>query len=175
MRRRAISPKCIYFQTQRSDRRVCPVTRTRTSLIFPPLHGIYTQSCPCRTSQLQVQGCRQVRPMLCFFCRAVADYPAEKVPALKLCAESVLELVRDPLAGVGRAKHGTQCKACLLRLNITLLRIRDFLQITLSGLAFVLLNFATLLFYDPKYLTEKGGATGPPNWVYFTCVLRIRP
>ena len=118
MRRRAISPKCIYFQTQRSDRRVCPVTRTRTSLIFPPLHGIYTQSRPCRTSQLQVQGCRQVRPMLCFFCRAVADYPAEKVPALKLCAEPVLELVRDPLAGVGRAKHGTQCKACLLRLNI---------------------------------------------------------
>jgi hypothetical protein len=44
------------------------------------------------------------------------------------------------------------------------------LQITLSGLAIVLLNFATLLFYDPTYLAEKGGATGPPNWVYFTCV-----
>jgi len=41
-------------------------------------------------------------------------------------------------------------------------------MITLSGLAFVLLNFATLLFYDPMYLTEKGGSTGPPNWVYFT-------
>jgi hypothetical protein len=44
------------------------------------------------------------------------------------------------------------------------------LQITLSGLAFVLINFATLSFYDPTYLTAKGGATGPPNWVYFTCV-----
>ncbi|KAF8491996.1 Choline/ethanolaminephosphotransferase [Russula emetica] len=41
-------------------------------------------------------------------------------------------------------------------------------MITLSGLAIVLLNFATLAFYDPTYLTEKGGATGPPNWVYFT-------
>ncbi|KAI0273977.1 Choline/ethanolaminephosphotransferase [Russula aff. rugulosa BPL654] len=43
-------------------------------------------------------------------------------------------------------------------------------MITLSGLAIVLLNFATLVFYDPTYLTEKGGATGPPNWVYFTCL-----
>jgi hypothetical protein len=50
------------------------------------------------------------------------------------------------------------------------------LQITLSGLAFVLINFATLSFYDPTYLTAKGGATGPPNWVYFTCVaLQIVP
>jgi hypothetical protein len=44
------------------------------------------------------------------------------------------------------------------------------LQITLSGLSIILLNFATLIYYDPTYLTEKGGATGPPNWVYFTCV-----
>ena len=130
-----------------------------------PLQDFATTSTRASTSASDVS----------FFRRAVADYPVEKVPALKLCAEPVLELVRDPLAGVGRAKHGTQCKACLLWLYITLLRIRDFLQITLSGLAFVLLNFATLLFYDPKYLTEKGGATGPPNWVYFTCVLRIRP
>ncbi|KAI0299803.1 Choline/ethanolaminephosphotransferase [Russula brevipes] len=41
-------------------------------------------------------------------------------------------------------------------------------MITLSGLAIVLLNFATLLYYDPTYLAEKGGGTGPPNWVYFT-------
>jgi hypothetical protein len=34
----------------------------------------------------------------------------------------------------------------------------------------VLLNFATLLYYDPAYLTEKGGADGPPQWLYFTCV-----
>ncbi|KAH9170529.1 Choline/ethanolaminephosphotransferase [Lactarius sanguifluus] len=43
--------------------------------------------------------------------------------------------------------------------------------ITLSGLAIVLFNFASLSYYDPTYLTEKGGATGPPNWLYFTCVL----
>ena len=44
------------------------------------------------------------------------------------------------------------------------------LQITLSGLSIILLNFATLIYYDPTYLAEKGGATGPPNWIYFTCV-----
>lgn len=33
----------------------------------------------------------------------------------------------------------------------------------------MLANFATLLYYDPKYLTEKDGAEGPPNWIYFTC------
>ena len=31
-----------------------------------------------------------------------------KILTLKLCIESILELVRHPLAGVGRAKHGTQ-------------------------------------------------------------------
>ncbi|KAH9957555.1 CDP-alcohol phosphatidyltransferase-domain-containing protein [Lactifluus volemus] len=41
-------------------------------------------------------------------------------------------------------------------------------MITLSGLAIVLFNFATLSYYDPTYLAQKGGATGPPNWVYFT-------
>lgn len=43
-------------------------------------------SCPCRTPQLQVQGHRQIL-------------------TLKLCIEPVLELVRHPLAGVGRAKY----------------------------------------------------------------------
>lgn len=41
-------------------------------------------------------------------------------------------------------------------------------QITFSGFVLVLLNFATMLYYDPTYLTEKGGATGPPQWIYFT-------
>ncbi|KAI0066531.1 Choline/ethanolaminephosphotransferase [Artomyces pyxidatus] len=40
--------------------------------------------------------------------------------------------------------------------------------ITLSGLSIVLFNFATLVYYDPTYLAQKGGATGPPQWVYFT-------
>ncbi|KAG8900825.1 hypothetical protein FRB99_005748 [Tulasnella sp. 403] len=40
--------------------------------------------------------------------------------------------------------------------------------ITLLGLCLVLVNFFTLLCYDPFYLTEKDGATGPPRWVYFS-------
>jgi hypothetical protein len=27
-----------------------------------------------------------------------------------------------------------------------------------------------MLYYDPHYLTEKEGASGPPQWVYFTQV-----
>ncbi|KAF8753671.1 diacylglycerol cholinephosphotransferase [Rhizoctonia solani] len=40
--------------------------------------------------------------------------------------------------------------------------------ITFLGLCLVLTNFATLLYYDAAYLTEKAGASGPPQWVYFT-------
>jgi ethanolaminephosphotransferase len=40
-------------------------------------------------------------------------------------------------------------------------------QITLSGLSLVIMNFATLLYYDPLYLAEKDGATGPPDWMYW--------
>lgn len=40
----------------------------------------------------------------------------------------------------------------------------------MSGLCFVLINFATMVYFDPTYLAEKGGATGPPQWVYFTYV-----
>lgn len=40
--------------------------------------------------------------------------------------------------------------------------------ITLSGLLIVCINFSTMLYYDPLYLTEKGDASGPPNWIYFT-------
>ncbi|PCH34342.1 Choline/ethanolaminephosphotransferase [Wolfiporia cocos MD-104 SS10] len=44
--------------------------------------------------------------------------------------------------------------------------------ITLSGLCMVLLNFATLLYYDPTYLTDKEGA-GPPQWIYLTWALGL--
>ena len=37
----------------------------------------------------------------------------------------------------------------------------------------MLFNCATLSYYDPTYLTEKGGATGPPRWLFFTCVLNF--
>ncbi|KAF8324001.1 Choline/ethanolaminephosphotransferase [Clavulina sp. PMI_390] len=40
--------------------------------------------------------------------------------------------------------------------------------ITLSGLGFVVFNFLTLLYYDYSYKGETGGASGPPQWVYFT-------
>ncbi|THH20505.1 hypothetical protein EW146_g856 [Bondarzewia mesenterica] len=43
-------------------------------------------------------------------------------------------------------------------------------MITLCGLAIVIFNFATLIYYDPAYLAQKGGATGPPQWIYFTQV-----
>lgn len=29
-------------------------------------------------------------------------------------------------------------------------------------------NFVTMLFYDPYYLTEKDGAPGIPHWIYYT-------
>ncbi|KAI0783172.1 Choline/ethanolaminephosphotransferase [Abortiporus biennis] len=40
--------------------------------------------------------------------------------------------------------------------------------ITLSGLCMVLINFATLIYFDPEYLSEDGSSNGPPHWVYFT-------
>ncbi|TBU42250.1 Choline/ethanolaminephosphotransferase [Dichomitus squalens] len=40
--------------------------------------------------------------------------------------------------------------------------------ITLTGLSLVLINFATLIYYDPKFLCEKEGVNDPPHWVYFT-------
>ncbi|TEB28151.1 cholinephosphotransferase [Coprinellus micaceus] len=40
--------------------------------------------------------------------------------------------------------------------------------ITLTGLSIVIFNFATLLYYDPLYLTERDGYTDPPRWVYFS-------
>ncbi|KAH7105087.1 hypothetical protein BKA62DRAFT_691625 [Auriculariales sp. MPI-PUGE-AT-0066] len=40
--------------------------------------------------------------------------------------------------------------------------------ITFIGLSTVFFNFCTLLYFDPAYLGENGGAVGPPNWVYFT-------
>jgi len=39
--------------------------------------------------------------------------------------------------------------------------------ITLSGLFIVFLNFLTMLYYDPAYITEKGGAM-VDSWVYFS-------
>ncbi|KAF9012789.1 choline ethanolaminephosphotransferase [Hymenopellis radicata] len=39
--------------------------------------------------------------------------------------------------------------------------------ITFSGLMIVFMNFLTMLYYDPTYLTEKGGVI-TPRWVYFT-------
>ena len=43
-----------------------------------------------------------------------------------------------------------------------------YAKITLTGLSIVIFNFATLLYYDPLYLTERDGYTDPPRWVYFS-------
>jgi len=40
--------------------------------------------------------------------------------------------------------------------------------ITSCGFALVILNFVTMLYYDPGYLADIGGAPGPPQWIYFT-------
>ncbi|OJA19270.1 hypothetical protein AZE42_04494 [Rhizopogon vesiculosus] len=45
--------------------------------------------------------------------------------------------------------------------------------ITLLGLCIVLFNILTLLYYDPLYLTEKDGASGPPQWIYFTWAIGL--
>ncbi|KAG0706676.1 CDP-alcohol phosphatidyltransferase-domain-containing protein [Suillus ampliporus] len=45
--------------------------------------------------------------------------------------------------------------------------------ITLLGLCIVVFNVSTLLYYDPLYLTEKDGATGPPQWIYFTWAIGL--
>ncbi|KAG2032965.1 CDP-alcohol phosphatidyltransferase-domain-containing protein [Suillus americanus] len=45
--------------------------------------------------------------------------------------------------------------------------------ITLLGLCIVVFNVVTLLYYDPLYLTEKDGATGPPQWIYFTWAIGL--
>jgi ethanolaminephosphotransferase len=29
------------------------------------------------------------------------------------------------------------------------------------------MNFITMIYYDPLYLAEKDGATGPPDWMYW--------
>ncbi|KAK7063617.1 choline ethanolaminephosphotransferase [Favolaschia claudopus] len=44
--------------------------------------------------------------------------------------------------------------------------------ITLSGLSIVFFNFATLFWYDPGYLAEKGGVL-MPDWVYFSCSIGL--
>ncbi|KAJ2912227.1 hypothetical protein MD484_g8183, partial [Candolleomyces efflorescens] len=41
-------------------------------------------------------------------------------------------------------------------------------KITLTGLCIIILNFATLIYYDPLYLVERDGFSEPPHWVYFT-------
>ncbi|KAG2144675.1 CDP-alcohol phosphatidyltransferase-domain-containing protein [Suillus bovinus] len=45
--------------------------------------------------------------------------------------------------------------------------------ITLLGLCIVVFNVITLLYYDPLYLTEKDGAPGPPQWIYFTWAIGL--
>ena len=91
-----------------------------------------------------------------FFCQ-VTDF--------ELCFRSILDLVRDTVAKDRGTQHGKH----LLELW-TYQCSSDACQITLSGLAIVLANFTTLIYYDPHFLTDKEDAPGPPQWVYFTWV-----
>ncbi|KAF8167153.1 choline ethanolaminephosphotransferase [Crassisporium funariophilum] len=45
--------------------------------------------------------------------------------------------------------------------------------ITLTGLSIVFFNFITMIYYNPVYLTEKEGSTGPPQWLYYTWALGL--
>ncbi|KAG8219253.1 hypothetical protein J3R82DRAFT_92, partial [Butyriboletus roseoflavus] len=45
--------------------------------------------------------------------------------------------------------------------------------ITLLGLLIVMLNFLSLLIYDPLYYTDKDGPAGLPQWIYFTWALGL--
>ena len=55
----------------------------------------------------------------CILCRRSLNIYF-KILTLKLCIEPVLELVRHSLAGVGRAKHGTQPGSRLIYAYITI-------------------------------------------------------
>lgn len=50
------------------------------------------------------------------------------------------------------------------------LNLKNICQITFTGLSLVFINFFTMMLYDPAYLTQKHGAPGPPQWLYYTCV-----
>lgn len=52
-------------------------------------------------------------------------------------------------------------------LSLTSLRV----QITFLGLCIIFVNFGTLLYYDPGFKCESGGAKELPRWVYFSSVL----
>ena len=94
--------------------------------------------------------------------------PSLKVAAIKTCPESVLDLAGHSLADVDSTKHRAFYAFSRGVDPSSFNFARDFLQITLSGFCLVLLNFATLMYFDPDYLSEKEGASGPPRWVYFT-------
>ena len=56
---------------------------------------------------------------------AITEKFTQKIHTLKLCIESVLDLVRYPLARVGRAKHGTLPKSPLIHFFMTHLQLTD--------------------------------------------------
>ena len=91
-----------------------------------------------------------------------------EVPAIKTCPQSVLDLAGHSLADMDSTQHRVSSLFLEALIPAGDLARDILLQITLSGLCLVLLNFATLMYFDPDYLSEKEGASGPPRWVYFT-------
>lgn len=86
-----------------------------------------------------------------------------QICSFELCIKSLLDVVCYFMAFVSRSKY---CQYIVMVVASIMLTV-DW-QITLLGLLIVVTNFATMLYYDPHYLTEKDGATGPPQWIYFT-------
>lgn len=87
-----------------------------------------------------------------------------QVNRVQICTESVLELVCDFMANECRSKYGI----LFVSWTINIENLLEHGEITLLGLSLVGFNFLTLLYYDASYLTEKDGANGPPQWIYFT-------
>ncbi|CCM01447.1 uncharacterized protein FIBRA_03499 [Fibroporia radiculosa] len=63
-----------------------------------------------------------------------------QITCIDIHSPTFLDMVCEPLADLGCAEH---------------------------GLILVLINFATLVYFDPAYLVDEDGV-GPPKWIYLT-------
>lgn len=129
-------------------------------------HGILHSGRGARElEKIFVQRSGQASHDLLYCINAIMTILILQIPTVTICSQSVLDLARHSLAQMGSSECSTWLHHIAERSMFT------GLEITLSGLCLVVINFLTLLYYDPTYLADKGGASGPPQWVYFTCVL----
>lgn len=81
---------------------------------------------------------------------------------LQVHPQPVLEPSRKTMAKVRRTQHSESVSLHKQRLTDALAKI------TFTGLSLVFINFFTMILFDPKYLTTKEGAAGPPQWIFYT-------